>query len=134
MLGFLLNREYKLLDVIRFFKGVSISQDILLAELFANNITSIVERLEIPSYVVMGKYDYMTPVNAAKAYFDVLEAPVKEFVLFEKSAHYPQFEEEEKFAEWLNATWNQINKVGYHNPAYCMLTGICNNSGTVTKI
>jgi L-proline amide hydrolase len=43
----------------------------------------------------------MTTANAARDYFDVLDAPLKEFVVFNKSAHYPQFEEKEKFADWL---------------------------------
>lgn len=30
-----------------------------------------------------------------------LAAPVKQFMVFEESAHYPQFEEEARFAEWL---------------------------------
>jgi L-proline amide hydrolase len=62
----------------------------------------------IPVYFVMGQYDYMTSVNAAIEYFEVLEAPKKEFVIFEKSAHYPQFEEEELFVEWLEETWSQL--------------------------
>ena len=44
----------------------------------------------------------MTSVNAARAYFDVLKAPKKDFVIFHKSAHYPQFEEKELFDKWLN--------------------------------
>lgn len=43
----------------------------------------------------------MTSVNAAKNYFDNLEAPLKEFVIYEELAHYPQFEEKEKFTLWL---------------------------------
>jgi len=56
---------------------------------------------ENPAYFVMGKYDYMTSARAAKEYFDALEAPVKEFVLFKQSAHYPQFEEKDLFSTWL---------------------------------
>ncbi|MNG17606.1 hypothetical protein D3C84_1016060 [compost metagenome] len=58
--------------------------------------------------MVMGQYDYMTSVNAANDYFDVLEAPKKEFVVFKNSAHYPQFEEKELFAEWLNTKWREL--------------------------
>lgn len=106
--GFLLNPEYNLLDVLRYLKGVSLSQEILLREESKADITTIVDRVEVPVYFVMGQYDYMTSVNAAREYFDVLDAPKKEFVIFEQSAHYPQFEEEELFAEWLNKTWSQL--------------------------
>ncbi|MBS4209497.1 alpha/beta hydrolase [Bacillus sp. FJAT-50079] len=106
--GFLFKPEYNLLDMIRFFKGVSISQDVLLTEERNNNITSIVDHLDIPAYFVMGKYDYMTSVNAAMEYFKELEAPVKDFVIFDRSAHYPQFEEKEQFAEWLDKMWVEL--------------------------
>ncbi|MHC0037992.1 alpha/beta fold hydrolase [Pseudoneobacillus sp. C159] len=107
-LGFLLNREYNLLDIIRYVRGVTISQKILLPEERKHNITSI-KKLELPVYFVMGEYDYMTSTNAAKTYFERIEAPIKDFVQFEHSAHYPQFEEKELFAEWLNQTWSELS-------------------------
>jgi len=53
----------------------------------------------------MGKYDAMTSFNAAKNYFDVIEGDQKEFISFEESAHYPQFEEKEKFYKWMCDTF-----------------------------
>lgn len=43
--------------------------------------------------------------NAAKKYFDMIETNKKEFIAFEQSAHYPQFEEKEKFYEWMCDTF-----------------------------
>jgi len=108
--GFFMNPEYNGLDVIRYFRGISVTQAILLEEEATYRLPRIVERLDIPAYFVMGKYDYMTSVHAAKEYFDALEAPVKEFVLFEKSAHYPQFEEKEKFAAWVKDMFGRHNE------------------------
>ncbi|MEK4661401.1 alpha/beta hydrolase [Priestia sp. FSL H7-0729] len=100
--GFLFSPEYNGLDIIRFYSGIFSSQDILLREAFDQNVPDIVDHLEIPSYFVMGKYDYMTTANAARAYFDVFDAPIKDFIVFNESAHYPQFEEKDKFVKWLN--------------------------------
>lgn len=100
--GFLLNPEYNGLDMIRFYTGMFSSQDILLKEAFDQNLPDIVDHLEIPTYFVTGKYDYMTTANAARDYFDVLDAPIKDFIVFNESAHYPQFEEKEEFVKWLN--------------------------------
>ncbi|WFR61679.1 alpha/beta hydrolase [Paenibacillus amylolyticus] len=100
--GFLFNPEYNGLDMIRFYTGMFSSQDILLKEAFDQNLPDVVDHLEIPTYFVMGKYDYMTTANAARDYFDVLNAPIKDFIVFNESAHYPQFEEKEKFVKWLN--------------------------------
>ena len=109
-IGFLTNPEYNLLDVIRFIIGISATQDLLLAEEKENDITTIVSSLEIPCYFVMGKYDYMTSTKSAKAYYDHVKAPIKDFIVFEKSAHYPQFEEENVFADWLIQTWKSLEK------------------------
>ncbi|WP_340401604.1 alpha/beta hydrolase [Paenibacillus sp. FSL H8-0079] len=99
--GFLFNPEYNGLDIIRYYTGVLGSQEILLREALNQNLPDIVDHLEIPTYFVMGKYDYMTTANAARDYFDVLDAPIKDFIVFNESAHYPQFEEKEKFVQWL---------------------------------
>lgn len=105
--GFLFNPEYNLLDVIRYLRGISSTQEKLLEEKRKRNIVSQITRLEIPAYFVMGKYDYMTSTKAAKIYFEALEAPFKQFVTFDRSAHYPQFEEEERFFNWLSAIWKK---------------------------
>ncbi|MDQ0062731.1 pimeloyl-ACP methyl ester carboxylesterase [Paenibacillus harenae] len=103
--GFLMNREYNLLDVIRYARGIALTQDQLLNEESIRPITSLVEKLELPVYFVMGAHDYMTSTSAAKAYFEALDAPDKTFIVYEHSAHYPQFEEEERFAEWMGTTF-----------------------------
>lgn len=80
----------------------------MLKEVLKKPLSTKVTKLELPCYFVMGKYDYMTTSNEAKKYFDKIEADQKEFISFEKSAHYPQFEEKEKFYKWMTATF--INK------------------------
>ncbi|PAD66760.1 alpha/beta hydrolase [Bacillus sp. 7586-K] len=104
-IGFLMNPEYNLLDCFRYLRGISATQGILLTEERENDITTLVSSLDIPLYIVMGKYDYMTATKAAKDYYDHLTSPKKDFIVFENSAHYPQFEEEKPFADWLIQTW-----------------------------
>lgn len=109
-IGFLTNPEYNLLDVIRYLRGISETQGILLDEEKKNDITTLVSGLDVPLYFVMGKYDYMTSTAAARAYYNTLSAPMKDFIIFEDSAHYPQFEEEERFADWLIQTWESLEE------------------------
>ncbi|GGA37928.1 alpha/beta fold hydrolase [Psychrobacillus lasiicapitis] len=101
----LLSSEYNLLDVIRYNYGMSYTQQKLLKDILENPLPTIVTKLEMPFYFVMGKYDYMTSSRAAKNYFDKIEADQKEFISFDQSAHYPQFEEKEKFYEWMVDTF-----------------------------
>ncbi|WP_343216329.1 alpha/beta hydrolase [Clostridium simiarum] len=99
--GFLFGSEYNLLDVIRYSLGVNYSQKTLLKEQFEKPLPGIVKSIKIPCYFIMGEYDYMTSTKAAKSYFNNLDADKKEFIIYENSAHYPQFEEKEKFAKWM---------------------------------
>ncbi|MFJ6209689.1 alpha/beta hydrolase [Lysinibacillus sp. NPDC092081] len=104
-IGMLFSREYNLLDVIRYNYGLSYSLKTLLEEVMKKPLPTKVKKLELPCYFVMGKYDYQTSSNQARKYFDMIEADKKEFIAFEQSAHYPQFEEKEKFYEWMCDTF-----------------------------
>ncbi len=91
----------------RFFCGsfVRISQKVLLQEVIEHPLPALVTKLELSCYFIMGDYDYMTSSHAAKEFFDKLEAKQKEFIAFDQSAHYPQFEEKEKLFEWVSETF-----------------------------
>lgn len=104
-LGILLSSEYNLLDLVRYNYGVSYSQKVLLKDILNKPLPTIVTKLDLPFYFVMGEYDYMTTSKEAKKYFDMIEANQKEFITFEQSAHYPQFEEKERFYEWMCDTF-----------------------------
>lgn len=101
----LFSSEYNLLDVIRYNYGLSFSQNTLLTDILNNPLPDLATKLDVPTYFIMGKYDYMTSANVAKKYFDKIDADQKEFITYEQSAHYPQFEEKEKFNEWISDTF-----------------------------
>lgn len=106
LLGFLFGTEYNLLDAIRFYTASIKYQDNLIAESTNYPITQIVTEINVPVYFVMGKYDGMTSPEAAQNYLDNITGDeIKEFLLFEESAHYPQFEEEQKFHQWMKDTF-----------------------------
>lgn len=58
-----------------------------------------VESVQVPIYFFAGKYDYTCNVDMQKDYYDYITAPVKEFYIFENSAHSPIYEEPNKAAE-----------------------------------
>lgn len=102
--GFLFGTEYNLLDAIRFYTASIKYQDTLIMEALDNPITGIVTEINIPVYFVMGKYDGMTSPETAENYLSSITGEgTKELILFDESAHYPQFEEEEAFYQWLIA-------------------------------
>lgn len=109
-LGVLFSNEYNLLDAIRYNYAMGYSQEKLVKKMLENPLPNIVSKLDIPLYFIMGKYDYMTSSYAAKRYFDTISGEHKNFITFEKSAHYPQFEEKEKFNDWMSETFINESK------------------------
>ena len=104
--GFFFGTEYNLMDTVRFYISSIKYQDKLISEALNKPITEIVDTLDIPVYFVMGKYDGMTSPTAAENYLNSLTGDsVREMVLFEHSAHYPQFEEPDIFSEWMCRTF-----------------------------
>lgn len=70
-------------------------------EMLVTNLMLKVPKLDVPVYFWSGVYDYTVSYPLAKEYFDRLDAPVKGFYTFEKSAHSPLFEEPEKMQKIL---------------------------------
>ncbi|MFZ3498343.1 alpha/beta fold hydrolase [Streptomyces sp. 5.8] len=58
-------------------------------------------RFEIPFFVFQGEHDVLTPTAAAKAFFDEVEAPVKQFALIEDCSHFASFARPDRFLELL---------------------------------
>ncbi|MCJ1679159.1 alpha/beta hydrolase [Streptomyces sp. APSN-46.1] len=56
---------------------------------------------ELPFFLFQGDSDVITPTERARAYFDDVEAPVKEFALIENSSHWAAFRHPEVFLDLL---------------------------------
>lgn len=65
------------------------------------NLMKDIKKVEVAVYFLLGRYDFDTPSKLAQAYYDVLEAPYKELIWFDQSAHFPFYEEADKFNEVL---------------------------------
>jgi pimeloyl-ACP methyl ester carboxylesterase len=90
-------REYTFMEKVDLWRGKSGSGiSILWKDIIATDLSSRVPALELPAYFLEGAYDYTCSYSEAKAYFQKLEAPVKGFYTFDRSAHSPLFEEPEK--------------------------------------
>jgi len=95
--GVLFEPEYTWLDGIRLLLGDSFSRNAILPQTERTNLLESVPELKVPVYFCMGRYDYMTPSEVAYNYYEKLVAPEKQFFWFEESAHFPHFEESDKF-------------------------------------
>ncbi|MCB1693731.1 MAG: alpha/beta hydrolase [Pseudomonadales bacterium] len=63
------------------------------------DLTTSVTSLDVPVYFLLGRFDHHVGSDIAAAYSSDLDAPHKEIIWFEESAHNPPFEEPHKFNE-----------------------------------
>ena len=89
--------DHTLGDVIDIFKGMNFSTEQLFDELMGSDLRALGTRFELPFFVFQGDTDAITPTAAARAYFDTLEVPHKEFVLIKQAGHLAAFARPEQF-------------------------------------
>jgi pimeloyl-ACP methyl ester carboxylesterase len=109
VLPILRSPEYSLFDIAGYAKGAYYNLRELWREVIATKFDETVTKLCVPVYITQGRHDRNTPPELAKRWFDALEAPSKEWIWFEESAHSPIREEKEK--------WNQVVRTRVLNRA-----------------
>lgn len=92
---------YDVLDILKFFAGVARSLSNMTSAVSAIDLYSEAPSIDVPVYFMTGRFDYNTPWPILVDYEKALKAPRKQIVWFEMSAHAPNFEEPEAFAQAL---------------------------------
>ncbi|WP_325167462.1 alpha/beta fold hydrolase [Lederbergia citri] len=103
--------EHKISDIIDIFKGMNYSLDHLFDELINFDFQKYGKQFELPVFIIHGDHDIITPTELARAYYDEIEAPHKEFVLIKNAGHLACFARPHQFLEEL------IKRVGPLVPA-----------------
>jgi len=87
-------RGYTFREKLNLWRGRSFSRSFGLWNQFIwIDLRKTVPALQIPVYLLEGKFDYTCVSSLARDYFDHLQAPVKGFYTFDKSAHSPLLEQ-----------------------------------------
>jgi pimeloyl-ACP methyl ester carboxylesterase len=89
--------EYTFGDMVRMMKGFNRTIELMYDEFVDINLFEQVPAVEVPVYFFLGRHDHMVPAELSEEYFNVLQAPSKELIWFEHSAHSAPFEEPDKF-------------------------------------
>ena len=97
----LLSPEYSFSNVIGYFKGAMFSVEALWEPFMACDMATLGYDFQVPIFLFLGRHDYQVPAVLASDYFRKIQAPYKELVWFEESAHGPMSEETKKFADEL---------------------------------
>jgi pimeloyl-ACP methyl ester carboxylesterase len=85
---------YTLREKINLWRGRAFSRSFGLWDQFIwIDLRKEIPRLEIPVYLLEGKYDYTCTTELARDYFRKLDAPMKGFYEFGDSAHSPVLEQ-----------------------------------------
>jgi pimeloyl-ACP methyl ester carboxylesterase len=90
--------EYGLLEIPKVSKGSQFSSRNMKYNVAEGPLLEYVTSIDVPVYFFTGRHDFTTPFELIELYLARLEAPIKKMVWFEDSAHFPFFEEPEKFA------------------------------------
>ncbi|MCX7709857.1 MAG: alpha/beta hydrolase [Clostridia bacterium] len=95
-------REYTLGEKINIWRGKALlGKSRLREQNYSTDLTSAVQKLDIPVYFFSGAYDYTVNYSLAKKYLNHMKAPIKGFYTFDESAHSPLFEEPERMQQIL---------------------------------
>ncbi len=87
---------YNIFEKIKFFVGASFSFKAMVSKIYFLDLRNEVKEVDVPIYLFHGFHDRQVSLELTKKYFDEIKAPKKEMYIFEKSAHSPIFEEQEK--------------------------------------
>ena len=94
LIPFLKSGEYHPIpDLYRYYKGTFYCLKELWPDIAKLEFDKTVTKLDVPVFLFQGDHDRNTPTELARAWFDALEAPYKEWVPFHESAHSPINEE-----------------------------------------
>ena len=91
--------EYTLAEVLKVAEASSFSSSNMKYNVLSGSVYDEIKEYTIPVYFIVGKSDYTTPHELISKYYEMIKAPKKEIVYFDNSAHFPFFEEPEKFCK-----------------------------------
>jgi pimeloyl-ACP methyl ester carboxylesterase len=89
--------ESSFLELPNTLRGFKFSLDCMWKEVSALDLTKAAPTLRIPVFFFLGRNDHWVDPATSVAYFDLLSAPSKKLVWFEKSGHEPFVDETDEF-------------------------------------
>lgn len=89
--------EYSLRDAVNVKRGADWTEREMRYDVLPRPLEGEIDSLGLPVFFLVGRHDLNTPGVLAEAYLQRLVAPLKELVWFGHSAHFPFFEEPERF-------------------------------------
>jgi pimeloyl-ACP methyl ester carboxylesterase len=79
--------DYSIGDILDFLEGSKFAGAAMYAEMLTYDARELGPVFDLPFFIFTGDHDLVTPADLAHAYFEIVEAPRKEFVLLEGGGH-----------------------------------------------
>ena len=89
----MLSREYTFFDYVPYMMGMALTGPATWEIMITTDFRKQAPEYKIPVVMLLGRHDYNVVSSFAEEYFNNLKAPYKKIYWFEKSAHFPHFEE-----------------------------------------
>jgi len=93
--------EYSIADDIGFVRGSTFSLQVMMPQMMAFDLTKLGPDFREPLFFFEGRTDPYCPGSVIADYIKTIHAPQKEIVWFERSSHFPFYEERQKFTDEL---------------------------------
>jgi pimeloyl-ACP methyl ester carboxylesterase len=93
--------EYGLLDKVNWIRGLVGVFTNVYPQLNDVDLRTQASELDVPVYIIKGRWDVNAVNSLTEEYFALLDAPHKELIWFEDSAHTPLWDAPERFTEEL---------------------------------
>lgn len=93
--------EYTLTEQVRGMGGIIDTFSVLYPQLQDIDFRRDASRLDVPVFIVLGRYESPGRSDLAVEWFENLEAPSKELVVFPNSGHTPHLDEPSRFHEFM---------------------------------
>ena len=100
-LPLLRSKEFSFTDKIGLARGYKKCLTYMWPSTIQCDFTTECTRFEMPFYIFQGRHDNNTPSALVQSYFDSIQAPDKDLIWFEHSAHGPMAEEPQKYKKLL---------------------------------
>lgn len=89
--------EYTLMDRINYVRGLIDTFNLVYPQLQTVDLRESATELDLPVYMMLGRYDWNGTYWIAEEYFEMIEAPQKELFIFENSGHGMIWQEADRF-------------------------------------
>jgi len=96
--------EYSLMDTVNLARGLSDTFALMYPQLQDLDFRADVPRLDVPVYLIEGRYEPRGRAELADQWFGMLQAPSKQWVEFPTSGHRPLFEQPDLFHQLMTQT------------------------------